>query len=207
MQLTANEVSLICAFGGLILSGVVSFLVAVYTVRHSANYEAQIQQVYEVLASLAQTQERFREQHEQLAVAQRSEREIIQKQAEAAAWRPKVQITSAIEGNEQVNKLILKSPQEFRIHEIGLISASGAKLHEYPVMGSKVYSTGFSVHITHASLILIANSTPSFFLHSTFEGKLRYCVERKDGVRFEGELPFRGESVIVHNTQWFKLTG
>jgi hypothetical protein len=103
--------------------------------------------------------------------------------------------------------LILRSSQEFCLNEVALISSSGAKLHEYPVEGSKLFSTGFSVQISHASLILIANSSASFFQNSTFDGKLRYSGERKDSVQFEGDLQFRAETITVQNTLWFKLTG
>lgn len=178
-----------------------------YTIRRGPNYEKQIQAVYDVLASLAKTQEAFRQQHEQSVIAEKKEHEILVRKAEAAAWKPKTQITSTVEGNEQVNKLILKSAQEFCINEVALISSSGTKLHEYPVLGPKLFSTGFSLQITHASLILIANSSPSFFQNNTFDGQLRYSVERKDGVPFEGELPFRAETVTVQSTLWFKLTG
>ncbi len=169
--------------------------------------KSKIQAVYDVLASLAKTQEAFRQQQEESVIAGKKEHEILVRKAEAASWKPKTQITSAVEGDEQVNKLILKSSQEFCVHEVALISSSGTKLHEYPVLGAKLFSTGFSVQITHASLKLIANSSHSFFQHSTFEGKLRYSVERKDGVSFEGELLFRAETVTVRNTQRFKLTG
>ena len=207
MILTPNQASLVGAFGGAALGGVVSFLVAVYTIRRSPNYEKQIQSVYEALASLAKTQEAFREQQEKLGIIEKNHREIEIRRAEAALWKPKAWITSAVEGNEQVNKLILQSPQEFCINEVALISSSGAKLHEYPVMGPKVFSTGFSIQLSHASLILIANSSQEYFQHEAFEGALRYSVERQDSELCEGELPFRAETVFVHNTLWFKLTG
>ncbi len=148
-----------------------------------------------------------RQQQERMVIEEKSEHEVLQRKADAASWKPRARITSAVEGDEQVNKLILQSSQEFCVHEVALISSSGTKLHEYPVLGAKLFSTGFSVQITHASLNLIANSSQSYFQHSTFEGKLRYSVERKDGVSFEGDLPFHAETVSVRNAQRFKLTG
>lgn len=211
MQLTPNEASLIGAFGGAALGAVVgagvSFLVARYTLHHGPNYQSQIQGINDALGSLAKTQEAFRQQHENFEQIERREREEERIRAEAALWKPKVKITSAVEGNEQVNKLILQASQEFCLNEVALISASGTKLHEYRVDGSKLFSTGFSVQITHASLILIANSSASYFQNNTFEGKLRYSGERRDGTAFEGELPFRAVTVTVQNTLWFKLTG
>ncbi len=189
------------------MGGVVSFLIAKYVIRHGPNYEDKIQSVYEVLASLAKTQEALREQHERFAITEKSQREVEEKKAAAIRWKPAARVTSEIEGSEQVNKLILQSKQEFCVNEVALISSTGTKLHEYPVMGPKVFSTGFSIPISHASLILIANSSESFFQRSTFEGRLRYSVERQDSALFEGELPFHAETVYVHNTLWFKLAG
>ena len=107
-----------------------------------------------------------------------------------------------------MNKLILKSHIEFALVEVSLLSPSGAKLQDYPVEGEKVFSKGFSVPITHASLLKIANNDQSFFQFSTFQGSIRYSVIRQlDGVRSSETLPFHAEAVTVTNTQWFKLTG
>lgn len=200
VPLSPTQVSLIGVFGSTALAGVVSFLVARYTLRNNPNYEEKIQSIYQVLASLAQTQEAFRQQHEKSLL-------VEQKQIQATQWRPKAHITSEVEGNEQVNKLILKAQQEFCVNEVSLLSSSGTKLHEYPVMGPKVFSQGFSIPISHASLILIANSSQSYFQHSTFEGKFRYSVALQDSVSSEGELPFHAEITFVNNTVWFKLKG
>jgi hypothetical protein len=97
---------------------------------------------------------------------------------------------------------------EFALIEASLLSPNGAKLHDYAVGGETLFSMGFSVHITHESLLKIANHSQSYFQFSTFQGSIQYAVIRqKDGIRFSGVLPFHAEAVIVNSTQWFKLSG
>lgn len=95
MPLTPNQASLIGALGGAALGaamgGVVSFLIAKYVIRHGPNYEDKIQSVYEVLASLAKTQEALREQHERFAITERNQLKLEQKKAAAILWKPKAE--------------------------------------------------------------------------------------------------------------------
>jgi len=74
-------------------------------------------------------------------------------QAEAARWKPTVKVLSTVQGSAQVNLLRLESLQEFALLEAGLLSSSGAKIADYLVNGPKVRSTGFSVPITHETLV------------------------------------------------------
>jgi hypothetical protein len=145
---------------------------------------------------------------DELKQAEAARRQAEEEKAEAARWKPSASIVSAVEGQEQVNKLVLKSHLQFALLEAALLSTSGAKLHDYAVDGAKVFSTGFSVPIVHASLLKIANSSQSFFQSNTFQGSIRYTVVRQtDGIQFSGVLPFHAETVFVSNTLWFKLAG
>jgi hypothetical protein len=102
----------------------------------------------------------------------------------------------------------LKSQSEFALVHASLVSPEGVNLHDYPVLGDKVCSTGFSVPITHESLLKIANKRQSYFQFGTFQGTIKYTVIRKrDEVESTGLLPFQAETTVVNNTQWFKLTG
>jgi len=145
---------------------------------------------------------------EELRQAETARRHADEERVEAARWKPSASIVSLVEGQEQVNKLNLKSHMEFALLEAALLSTSGVKLHDYAVDGDKVFSKGFSVPISHASLLKIANSSQSYFQSSTFEASIKYAVVRQtDGIQFSGILPFHAESVSVINTLWFKLTG
>ncbi len=127
---------------------------------------------------------------------------------EASRWRPSAAIESRVEGLEQVNKLVLKSQVSFAVIDAALMSPTGVKLHEYQVLGSELFSTGFSIPVTHASLLKISNSSPSYFQSNTFQGKIRYSVVReKGGIPFSTELPFHAETVLVNSTLWFRLAG
>jgi hypothetical protein len=140
--------------------------------------------------------------------AELGRRQTEDAQAEAARWRPLAGIVSEVEGQEQVNKLNLKSNLEFALVEASLLSSAGAKLHDYPVEGVNIFSRGFSVPITHASLLKVANNSQSYFQFSTFQGGIKFAVIRqRDGIQFIGVLPFEAETVTVSNTLWFKLTG
>jgi Major Facilitator Superfamily len=90
---------------------------------------------------------------DELKQAEAARRQTDEEKAEAARWKPSASIVSAVEGQEQVNKLVLKSHLQFALLEATLLSTSGAKLHDYAVDGAKVFSTGFSVPIVHASLL------------------------------------------------------
>jgi hypothetical protein len=145
---------------------------------------------------------------DEMRQAEAARRKAEQDAAEAARWRPSASINSKVEGQEQTNKLILKSHLEFALVEASLLSPAGAKLHDYTVGGDKLFSTGFSVPITHESLLKIANTSQSYFQFSTFHGSIKYTVIwERDGIQFTGVLPFNAETVTVSNTLWFKLSG
>jgi len=177
--------------------------------KHGPNYSEQIKETNESLAALAATQERMSQQYTTAFESEKEHREKQERHADAARWKPTAQIESKVEGDKQVSKLILKSPQSFFLNEVSLVAPGGAKLFDYPVLGGKVASTGFSIPISHESLNKVAEISPSFFQHETFSGSFRYSVERegKDPTSFTGEIPFHGERVYVANTCFFKLNG
>jgi hypothetical protein len=145
---------------------------------------------------------------DELKQAEAARRQADEEKAEAARWKPSASIVSIVEGQEQVNKLNLKSHLGFALVEASLLSPTGVKLHDYLVNGDRVFSKGFSVPITHASLLKIANNSQSYFQFSTFQGSIKYTVVRQsDGIQLTSALPFHAETVMVSNTLWFKLAG
>jgi hypothetical protein len=153
LGITPNEATLIGAFGGAalgaVVGGVVSFFTTRYMVKHGPDYSAQIAGTNEALAAIAATQEQMRKQHALAVEAEAKRHQEATNQAEAARWKPTVNILSTVQGSAQVNLLRLESLQEFALLEAGLFSSSGAKIADYLVNGPKVRSTGFSVAITH----------------------------------------------------------
>jgi hypothetical protein len=202
LVLTPNQGAIVASLSAAIVSAIVSFLTARYIVKHGPDYGKQVSGIHETLAALTKTQEEMRKQQALMFEADQQRHAVAEQRAESLRWKPKAQIVSKVEGSEQVNTLHIQSPQNFSLMEACLCSESGAKLHEYPVLGSKVTSTGFSVPITYKSLLLIANASQSFFQTGRFEGMIRY----KAG-EYIGEVRFRAGSVIIANTQWFKLDG
>jgi len=209
--LTPNEATLIGGIGGAALGAVFGAVVSIFTtryiVKHGPNYSAQIDSTNEALAALAATQEEMRKQQagEIQAVAERHVEQ--ERKAEAARWKPEPRIESKVEGVEQVNKLVVKSPQSFYLTGVSLIAPGGGKLIDYPV-DQGVASTGFGVTITHTSLNKVAELSPTFFQRYTFTGSIRYSVQReKDGVSYTGDIAFHGERIYLNNTGFYKLSG
>jgi mannitol-specific phosphotransferase system IIBC component len=207
--LTPNQAAIVASLSAAAISAIVSFFTAHYIVKHGADYGKQINNIHETLAALARTQDELRQQQALMFEAEKQRRSEEEQRAESARWKPKAWITSKAEGNEQVNKLCIQSAQSFSVIEVSLFSTTGAKLCEYPVLGWKLSSTGFSIPITHQSLLQIANTSQSFFQSGSFEGMIRYSVQRdgRDVGSFTGEIRFRADSVSVASTQWFKLSG
>jgi hypothetical protein len=145
---------------------------------------------------------------EEIRRAEEARRRVEEERAEAARWKPSATIVSTVDGGEQINKMNLKSQSEFALIRASLLSPEGVNLHDYPVLGEKTSSTGFSVPISHESLLKIANKSQSYFQFGTFQGSLKYTVIRKrDEVESTGLLPFQAETAMLNNRLWFKLTG
>jgi hypothetical protein len=161
----------------------------------------------EALSALAATQEEMRKQHAAEMQTQAEQHIEQEHKAEAERWKPEARIESKVEGVEQVNKLVLKSPQGFFLTVASLIAPGGGKLIDCPT-DKGVASTGFGVTITHASLNKVAELSPTFFQRDTFSGAIRYSVQReKDGASYTGDIAFHGERVYLNNTCFYKLSG
>ena len=162
--LTPNEAVILAAIAGAViaplLSIVTSILTTRYTLKHGPNYERQIDDLHhtfqqqigtmnESLNALSETQGELLRQQGAFEEAAALRRAADTERQEAARWKPEGRLQSAYEGSELKNELILKSPQEFTVLEVGLMSSTGAKLADVPIM-SAVTSTGFRVHIRHS---------------------------------------------------------
>jgi hypothetical protein len=210
--ITPNEATLIGAFGGAalgaVVGGVVSFFTTRYMVKHGPDYSAQIAGTNEALAAIAATQEQMRKQHALAVESEAKRHQEATNQAEAARWKPTVNILSTVQGSAQVNLLRLESLQEFALLEAGLFSSSGAKIADYLVNGPKVRSTGFSVPITHETLVKIANTSQSYFQTSSFDAAVRFVVQCAGHPgTYSADVPIHAEMTTVANTLFFKLTG
>lgn len=211
LDITPNQATLVGAFGGAalgaVIGGAVSFFVARYTVKRSANYSGQIETINQALTSLAATQEEMKQHYAQSVADKRKLQEEHERRTEAARWKPQSRIESKFEGVEQVNKLILKDQENFYLTEVSLISPNGAKLIDYPVEAA-VFTTGFCVPITHASLNTITSNNQQFFQTETFEGAIRFTTKRhRDGAPYTGEIRFHGQRIYLDNNCFYKLTG
>lgn len=207
--MTPNQATIVAA----LLSAVISALVAVFTsrylIKHGANYQKQIEDLRASLESIAQTQEGLRLQQEKAAEEERLRHEVAEKRKEAARWKPQIDIRSVAQGNQQINTLNFKSERSFYLREVSLLAPNGAKVFDYPMNKQPVASTGFSVPVTHESLIQLSNSSSTYGINGKFEGKFHYKAEQENcvGSTFEAELPFRAEMTIVANTLFFRLIG
>jgi hypothetical protein len=199
--LTPNEATITTTLLGGLVGGVVSFWTARYIVNHGPNYQQQINDMRTTLDALARTQENFRQDEKERHVE-------AERRAEAGRWKPRARIVWNLQGDEQVNKLLLESPEEFSIIEASLVSPSGANLHAYPVDGAKIFSTGFSIPLTHESLLLCVRHSTTYFENENFQGRVRYRVLQKKGtIEFTGEVPFDGNGVTVGTKHGFRLSG
>ena len=210
-NLTSTQLALIgtlATVAAAVIAAIVSVLTTRYIVKHGPNYDARFKQMHETLEALARTQDELKQQQAKTAEAENERHLIAERKAEAARWKPSAQIISLVEGNQQVNKLSIQSAQTFILVEAYLLSESGARLHDYKVLGKHPASVGLNLIITHESLANNAGRNQSYFYTSTFQGKIQYVVETVDDhISYTGEVPFLAEAVIVSNTQWFKLSG
>jgi hypothetical protein len=211
-NLTSTQLALIGTLATLaaaVIAAIVSVLTTRYIVKHGPNYDARFRQMHETLEALARTQDELKQQQAKTAQAESERHLIAERKAEAARWKTTAKIISLIEGNEQVNKLSVQSPDQFMLLEAYLLSDSGARLHDYQVLGKYGPSVGLNVIIGHESLLKIANTSDSYFRFSTFQGRILYKVERLGDIpaSYTGEVPFSAQAVNLKNTQWFKLSG
>jgi hypothetical protein len=207
--MTPSEVTLVAALLSAVISAIVSVLTTRYVVRHGPNYGERIDKLSGTIAELANTQEELRKQQAQEAMDESERHAAMERKAEAARWKPAATIESTLEGQQYVNRLLLKSAQEFRVLEVGLLAPGGAKLHDFPQQENWVSSKGFAITISQDVLNKSVDISPTFFMQETFGGSLRYRVERNgaEPVYFTGEIPFHGKRAYVQNTCSYRLSG
>jgi hypothetical protein len=165
-NLTSTQLALIGTLATLVaavIAAVVAVLTTRYIVKHGPNYNARFRQMHETLEALARTQDELKQQQAQAVEAERERRQLEERKAEAENWKTTARIISLIEGNQQVNKLSIQSPDQFVLIEAYLLSDSGARLHDYQVLGKYGPSVGLNVIISHESLLKIANTSDSYF--------------------------------------------
>jgi hypothetical protein len=175
-SLSNGEITLIASILSALIAAVVSVLTTRYTLRHGPNYEKEIKGIRETIGELAAAQNRLVEQQTEQATEDRRRFETAEKKAEQSRWKPEITLLSVVDGNQQANKLVLKSIRSFCLLEVSLISSSGAKIFEYPMNKPVGCSTGFGV------------------------------LESGNGAEYVGEYPFRAQQTIVSNTCFYKLS-
>lgn len=208
-SLSNGEITLIAALVSALVSAgiaaVVSILTTRYTIKHGPNYEEQMEAMHETIGSLATTQEELRKQQANQAQREEQRYKEQEKKADALRWKPTAKIVSRTEGNVQTNFLQLQSSIDFALLEASLLAPSGGKIHDYHTEGSKLTSKGFSIQLTHDSLVKLMNTSDSYFQHSTFDGSIRFLVLR-DGLETEGTIPFHAEMIVIGNGSYPKLS-
>ncbi len=209
-SLSNVQVTLLAAVVSALLSALIAAIVSIFTARyaikHGPNYDEQIEGLHETIGSLAKTQEELRKQQAEQAQWEAQRYEAQEKKAEAQRWKPTAKIVPKTEGNVLTNYLHLQSSVEFAVIEASLLTKTGGKIDDYRTEGSKLTSKGFSIPLTHASLVKLMNVSDSYFQRSTFEGLIRFLVLR-DGHETEGTIPFHAEMVSIGNTSFPKLNG
>lgn len=205
---TQLESTLLDGIVGAVIAAVVSILTTRYTLRHGPNYEGQIKGLQEAMGSLARTQEEFRLQQVERDRREDQRHEVREKREEAARWKPMATIECKLDGREYVNRLVVKSSDSFRLLEVSLISPTGAKLLDYPRNDDWVDSKGFGFTISSTSLNKLADISPTFFMHETFEGAIRFVAQRaSDGAQYTGQIPIHGSRAYVQNVCSLKISG
>ncbi len=207
-SLSNGEITVLASVVSALIAAGVSILTTRYTLRHGPNYKEQIDSIHKTIDALAKTQEELRKQQANQAAEEKRRYEDGERRAEQARWKPEVKISSTTEGNQWVNKLVLKSNRAFSLLEVSLVSLEGAKMFDYPMNKPVVFTTGFGVPITDESLSLFASSSSTHFNNSSFDVKLRYRVSLEvGGGEYVGEIPFRAQFVQSGSGMVYKLSG
>ena len=207
--LTPNEATIFAAIAAAVIAPLLSIVTSVlttrYTLKHGPNYEKQISDLNKSLSALTETQGQLVRQQTAAEEGAEQRRVVEEQRREAERWKPDAKLQSVYEGTDLKNELILKSPQEFSILEVAVLSASGAKLAEIPT-DKGVSSTGFRVHVRHPDILKLVNGNLEFGRMGSCSGALRYRVTRGD-TGYDGTIPFRAEREFRNNTGWVRLVG
>jgi hypothetical protein len=188
-----------------LLSIIVSVWTTRYTLKHGPNYEKQISDLNKSLGTISETHAKLLSQQAASEKAAEERRLAQEKRDEAARWKPEAKLQSKYEGTELKNELILKSSDEFRVLEISLLSATGAKLAEIP-QDQGMSSRGFLVHIKHPDILKLVGGSLEFGQTGRCSGTLLYRVER-DNASYQGTIPLIAQQEIYSNTAWIRLVG
>lgn len=209
--LSNGEITIIASLLSALIAAGVAILTTRYTLKHGPNYEEQIKGLRETIGSLARTQEELRKLQVEQAKRENERYEAQLKRSEAAQWKPTARIINVNEGQEHVNKLSIESIDTFRLLDVSILSTTGAKVHQCPLQASAFGDgvVGQNVPIPHSALAKLANTSPTYRQFETFEGTVRYTVERdgENPTKFTGEVKFSASPTTLGNTRWFHLVG
>jgi hypothetical protein len=219
-SLSSGELALLAAVVGGVLPAIVAIITAIittrYTIKHGPNYAEQIEGLDEKFEAFhqtfARTQDDLIKQQAEFAKREEDRYQAKAKEIEAGKWKPIAEIITANERQEHVNKLAINAIEKFRVLTASIHTITGAKLGDLPggVPGiEREAAVGTLLYIPYNRLVQLSQISPSFQQHETFEGLLRFTVERAEGepVQYSGEVKFSAVITVLGNTRWFHLIG
>jgi hypothetical protein len=112
-----HELVVLAAFGPALITGLASYLAAIYTVRKGPDYQKQLNDLKSEVGRMSSAYEATLEHQRQLADEDRLRRE-------AHAWRPEMRIQSDPE--RMTNTLYVQADRHFGIETVRLKTNSGA---------------------------------------------------------------------------------
>jgi hypothetical protein len=112
-----HEFVILAAFGPALITGVASYLAAIYTVRKGPDYQQELNDLKSEVGRMSSAYEATLEHQRQIADEDRQRRE-------AHSWRPEMEIQSDPQG--MTNTLYVHADRHFSIETVRLKTNSGA---------------------------------------------------------------------------------
>lgn len=202
MRLTANEATIATGLAAAVISSIVSFVVARYTLKNGPDYQKQLNDLRAEMARVSAAQEALLAHQRQLATEDRERRASL-------AWRPGI---SRIESqpDSRTNMLVVASNEHFHLVHAELLTESGVRVSEIPV----AVETGQMVQrvelpIPEAAIHAVTSPDPAYHQLGKTVGKLSYGL--RVGVLgdelIDITMPIRLIREMSGSALWVRLDG
>ena len=196
--MTANEATLLGAFGAVAISALVAWRVAVYTVKHGPDYQKQLNEMNAKFERLSVAQEGILAHHQQAAEEGRA-------REEAQRWRPQMSVKG--DSSTRANTLTIFANKHFSIEGVRLATQSGAVASDIPVPASDGTAVkAAEIDIPKEEILKLVNTDPDYLRNSKTVGKLTVSLRVGYDV-FEFDLMFRAMQEVTSQNVWTRLDG
>ncbi len=199
-----HKFALLTTFGPAVMSAIiaaiVSWLVTRSILKHSPDYQHQLDALRTEMGQMTQVQRNALAHQQEVAADEQNRRE-------AAQWHPDAHLTA--DPQTLSNTLHIASNKPMRLERVDLLTTSGVLVKSLPVAadpGAMAHRLDFV--IPAAAILILVTPDPDYLLYQKTTGRIRYVLSvGVVSTTQTFELPFRVTQDITNSNVWSRMEG